>query len=113
MYILREYSEQPIIKNVVATSGFKQVYRSEAFIANKNIIDIVLEAMGGTLESILNLTYLRVDAPEGTEMKVNGEMIKIGPTESLEYRDISITSAEFIYPTKASISVIYNGFKNA
>lgn len=94
-------------------SKFYQLYNqfSQA-LANQDIIKTILEqeqGNGTNLYFIANLSFLRIDAKQGTQIKVNGEEITIGNSNSYELRNVPITSAVFITDTMASVTVVYNG----
>lgn len=109
-YEQNEDSNTPSISDLKAVSQFKQIYNT--FSDSKGNMDIMetVQKSDNRIQKIINFTYLRVDAQAGTKLNINGQEITIGDTESYEIKDIAVTSAKFIKPAAASVSVIYNGF---
>lgn len=73
-----------------------------------NVFDILKK--DEDLTKIINLSYLRIDAQQGTVVMVNGTSMTINDTESLEIREMPVTSLGFAAPAVAQITLVYNGF---
>lgn len=102
--------------NPIAYKGISKFYQlytqfSQAA-ANQNIINTIFEqeqTNGLSLKFIANLSFLRIDAKQGTQLRINGEVITIGDSNSYELRNVPITSAVFLSDVMASVTVVYNG----
>lgn len=107
-----KYESIEVVNNVINKVGVQELYQLyQNFTEGQQNRDIfkVLESKISGLK-VLSLSYLKVDAPAGTVLKINNIEYIIGPIKSLELNDIRITSADFLSEsTAASVTVIYNG----
>lgn len=54
----------------------------------------------------IDISYLYIECDEGITIEVNGENVYVGPTQSYELRNVSITSLKFKQPAHALINYI-------
>lgn len=54
----------------------------------------------------VDISYLYIECDEGVTMEINGKDIYIGPTQSYELRNVSITSLKFKTPVHALVNYI-------